>query len=74
MTTKPYHIPPPPENTKKNQPHTARRYPLRDARVAGTFRRATCARCEAPVIALGEAIRVERVEGGYEILHVCAAC
>ncbi|MDQ3688223.1 MAG: hypothetical protein M3430_21880 [Acidobacteriota bacterium] len=38
------------------------------ARVADTFRRATCARCEEPVISLGAAIRVDRVEGGFEMV------
>jgi RNase P subunit RPR2 len=45
-----------------------------EARVANTFRRTTCARCEDPVIALGAAIRVDRVEGGFEIIHLCAEC
>jgi len=53
---------------------TTKRRRLGEARVANTFRRATCARCEEPVIALGAAIRVDRVEGGFEIIHLCAEC
>ena len=53
---------------------TTKRRRLGETRVANTFRRATCARCEEPVIALGAAIRVDRVEGGFEIIHLCAEC
>ncbi len=52
---------------------TKRRRPG-EAHVANTFRRATCARCEETVISLGAAIRVDRVEGGFEIIHLCAEC
>lgn len=61
-----------------DHPHTGnnpkRRWKPGAARVADTFRRAACARCEEPVITLGEAIRVDRVEGGFEIIHLCTEC
>jgi RNase P subunit RPR2 len=61
-----------------NHQHTENNHQRRGkpgaAHVANTFRRATCARCEEPVIALGAAIRVDRVEGGFEIIHLCAEC
>lgn len=38
------------------------------------FRRSTCGRCGEPVEWLGEAIRVDCVEGRFEILHVCLPC
>ncbi len=75
---KPYHTPPPPENNEKSQQPLIRRVlpgalvpKPSEARVADAFRRVACACCEDPIVTLGEAIRVE---GGLEILHVCATC
>ncbi len=71
MTTQKYHNPHPAENNEKAQPPLIRRV-LPSERVADTFRRTTCECCQDPVITLGEAIRLERAEGGYTIIHICA--
>jgi RNase P subunit RPR2 len=38
------------------------------------LRRSICGRCCLPCVWLGEAIRVDLAEGGFEILHVCLPC
>lgn len=38
------------------------------------FRRTICGRCSFFCVALGEAVRVDRAEGGFEVLHVCLSC
>jgi hypothetical protein len=38
------------------------------------LRRPTCGRCGEPVEWLGEAIRIDLAEGGFQILHVCLPC
>ncbi len=36
--------------------------------------RAACFSCSNPASPIGEIVRIERVEGGEEILHFCAPC
>lgn len=38
------------------------------------LRRSTCGRCGEPVGWLGEAIRVDLAEGGFQIVHCCLPC
>lgn len=38
------------------------------------FPRPTCGRCGEPVEWLGEAIRVDLAEGGFQIVHACLPC
>lgn len=38
------------------------------------LRRPTCGCCGEPVEWLGEAIRIDLAEGGFQILHVCLPC
>jgi hypothetical protein len=38
------------------------------------FRRSTCGRCGEPVEWLGEALRINRAEGGFTMLPVCLPC
>jgi hypothetical protein len=38
------------------------------------LRRPTCGRCGEPVEWLGEAIRIDLAEGGFQIIHVCLPC
>jgi RNase P subunit RPR2 len=38
------------------------------------FRRSTCGRCAEPVEWLGEAVRVDLAEGGFQVVHCCLPC
>lgn len=38
------------------------------------LRRPTCGRCGEPVEWLGEAIRIDLAEGGFQIVHACLPC
>jgi hypothetical protein len=38
------------------------------------FIRSVCGYCGLPCVYLGEAIRIDLAEGGFQILHVCLPC
>jgi hypothetical protein len=38
------------------------------------FTRSVCGYCGLPCVYLGEAIRIDLAEGGFQILHVCLPC
>jgi len=39
-----------------------------------TLRRVACFECGQPASPVGEAVRVDLAEGGYEVVHTCVAC
>lgn len=38
------------------------------------FTRSVCRLCGLPCVYLGEAIRVDLAEGGFEVVHLCLPC
>lgn len=71
-----------PDNSTRSQvkggeciKNISRNDPLNHVEANGArLRRATCGRCGEPVRWLGEAIRVDCVEGRFVVLHVCLTC